>query len=68
MKSMAVDLAPLGIIVAAFHPGWVQTDMGGPPAPLPATDSAAGLRRVIAGLNKDESGGFYNYDGAPIPW
>ena len=68
MKSMAVDLAPLGIIVAAFHPGWVQTDMGGPSAPLPATDSAAGLRRVIAGLNKDKSGGFYNYDGEQIPW
>lgn len=33
-KCMGVDLAPEGITVAAFAPGWIQTDLGGGNAPL----------------------------------
>lgn len=68
MKSMAIDLAPRGIIAVPMHPGWVRTDMGGPKAPLSATESAAGMRRVIAGLTIADSGRFLQWDGRELPW
>jgi hypothetical protein len=42
--------------------------MGGAAAPVKVQDSAAGIRRVIAGLTPAESGRFFNYDGSTIPW
>ncbi len=68
MKGLSIELKPRGISVVVFHPGWVQTDMGGKEAPLAPIDSVAGLRRVIAGLGPADSGRFLNYDGTPIPW
>jgi NAD(P)-dependent dehydrogenase (short-subunit alcohol dehydrogenase family) len=68
MKSLAIDLEPKRIIVILMHPGWVQTDMGGAGAPITPQTSVAGLRRVIAEVNPSDSGGFFNYDGKPIPW
>lgn len=56
------------IIAALLHPGWVRTDMGGAQASLAAEESVAGLRRVIAGLSKADTGRFYDHDGSPIPW
>jgi NAD(P)-dependent dehydrogenase (short-subunit alcohol dehydrogenase family) len=66
-KSLSFEFARDGIASAVFHPGWVQTDMGGKDAPLTPEESIAGMRRVIAGL-KVGAFGFYNYDGATIPW
>lgn len=51
-----------------FHPGWVQTDMGGAGAAITAQESAAGIRRVIAGAARADNGGFRNYDGSVIEW
>jgi len=68
MKSMAIDLAAKGIIAVPMHPGWVRTDMGGPRAPLGPEDSAAGIRRVIAGLTLADSGRFLQWDGKELPW
>ncbi len=65
-KSLAVDNP--AVPCAVLHPGWVQTRMGGPSAPLSPEDSVAGIRRVIAGLGPDQSGGFFSYDGSVIPW
>jgi hypothetical protein len=42
--------------------------MGGPQAPLPVEESVAGLRRVIAGLPRSESGAFLDHRGEPVPW
>jgi NAD(P)-dependent dehydrogenase (short-subunit alcohol dehydrogenase family) len=68
MKSLAIDLKPRGIAVAILHPGWVRTDMGGPNGLIDAPESVAGLRRVIEGLNLENSGRFLAYDGKEIPW
>ncbi len=67
-KNLSVDLAPRGIIATALHPGWVQTDMGGPNALITVQQSVAGMRRVIAQLTPADNGKFYAYDGKEIPW
>ena len=67
-KSLSIDLAPRGITVVAVHPGWVQTDMGGPAAALTPAESVAGLADVVLGLGPAINGGFLNHDGAPIAW
>ncbi len=68
MKSLAIDLRSKGIVVAVLHPGWVRTDMGGSAAQIDAFESVAGMREVIAGLRDRDSGCFFNYDGAELPW
>jgi NAD(P)-dependent dehydrogenase (short-subunit alcohol dehydrogenase family) len=67
-KGLSVDLAPRGITVVAFHPGWVQTDMGGPSAALAPEESVAAMCSVIANLGPEDSGKFLNYDGSELPW
>ncbi len=51
------------VTFVCLHPGWVQTDMGGGSAPVTVQQSAAGLRRVVAGLAPADSGAFIQYDG-----
>jgi NAD(P)-dependent dehydrogenase (short-subunit alcohol dehydrogenase family) len=68
VKSLAIDLKPLGITAVVFHPGWVKTDMGGPNAMISAEQSVSGIRKVISGLSTDDSGKFFGYDGQAIPW
>lgn len=67
-KGLAAILAPRGIVVAALSPGWVKTDMGGDAAPLTPEASVRGLRRVIAGLRREDTGRFFAHDGSVIPW
>ena len=67
-KSLALDLFDRGISVAICHPGWVQTDMGGPNALINTETSIRGLRDVMEQLTIDKSGQFFSYDGSIIPW
>jgi NAD(P)-dependent dehydrogenase (short-subunit alcohol dehydrogenase family) len=67
-KSMAVDLAADGIVAVALHPGWVRTDMGGPNARTPVDEAVRSLVRTIQSLTMDQSGGFYDSEGKPLPW
>ena len=67
-KSLSIDLAPRHIKVVVLHPGWVQTDMGGPNALITVAKSVAGLSSVIANLTTAQSGHFINYDGSTIAW
>ena len=68
MVSVSQELAPRGVICISMHPGWVQTEMGGPTAAVTVSDSSMGIRRVVAGLQSSDNGRFYDYDGAEIPW
>ena len=67
-RSLAVDLAAEGFICTVLHPGWVQTDMGGPGAPVTREDSIRGMLGVIDGLDAAASGRFFDFTGAPVPW
>lgn len=61
------------MVVAALHPGTVDTPLSRPfqrnLAPgqlLTATDSASGLLRVLQGLGPDDSGGHFDWRGQRI--
>jgi NAD(P)-dependent dehydrogenase (short-subunit alcohol dehydrogenase family) len=68
MASVAKDLAPRGIGVYVFCPGWVQTEMGGPRAPQTAEASVSGLRGLIDAAPSLGAARFRLFDGTPVPW
>jgi NAD(P)-dependent dehydrogenase (short-subunit alcohol dehydrogenase family) len=65
---LARGLADSGVRVVALHPGWVHTDMGGARAPVSPDESVRGLLGVIERLGADETAGFLDYQGTPLPW
>ena len=67
-RNLALEVRRRDVVAAVLHPGWVKTRMGGNSAPLETEDSIGGMRRVIERLSLDDSGGFFGYDGATIPW
>lgn len=68
LKTLAIELRRRHIAVAALHPGWVKTDMGGAGAEVEVGASVAGLRHVIAGLTPASAGVFLDYRGNALPW
>jgi NAD(P)-dependent dehydrogenase (short-subunit alcohol dehydrogenase family) len=68
IKSLSIDFKDENFIATALHPGWVQTDMGGPNALIDTKTSVKGMAEVIDSLVLKNSGSFYNYDGSSIPW
>lgn len=68
VKTAANEYGPQGATVIALHPGWVQTDMGGPDALLGVTEAVEQMRGVIAGLSPGDNGRFYDYSGRQLPW
>jgi NAD(P)-dependent dehydrogenase (short-subunit alcohol dehydrogenase family) len=61
--------------VVALHPGTVQTALSEPYTPanykkrvLTPAESAGAMLSVLETLAPDQSGCFYAWDGAPIPW
>ncbi|MEC9344613.1 MAG: SDR family NAD(P)-dependent oxidoreductase [Pseudomonadota bacterium] len=75
MHSAAIELArtrPEAICVA-LHPGTVDTGLSRPFSrqglAVQDADTAAGnLLRVIHGLRREQSGGFLDHRGEPVPW
>jgi NAD(P)-dependent dehydrogenase (short-subunit alcohol dehydrogenase family) len=56
------------VVVVSIHPGWIQTDMGGPYATLTLDDAVPSLMNVIDNLTMADTGAFFNWDGSRLPW
>ncbi|MBA3392804.1 MAG: SDR family oxidoreductase [Deltaproteobacteria bacterium] len=67
-RSLAIDLRGEGIASYVINPGWVQTDMGGPSAPTPVTDSVCAILREVDGATLADSGEFLNWTGKRYAW
>ena len=67
-RNLAVDLAARGIAVAAYHPGWVRTDMGGPNGEIGVEESASGLLDRFDALGLGSTGVFEDYRGTAIAY
>ena len=68
VKCLSVELEQQGLIAVLFHPGHVQTDMGGQAAPVTPQKSIEGMKNQIVALTRDDNGRFLSYDGHQIPW
>ena len=68
VKCLSVELEQQGLIAVLFHPGHVQTDMGGQAAPVTPQKSIEGMKNEIVALTHDDNGRFLSYDGHQIPW
>lgn len=59
-------------IVACLHPGTVETPFtakyAGRHRTVPAAQAAENLLAVIDGMTREQTGGFYDYSGAEVPW
>jgi NAD(P)-dependent dehydrogenase (short-subunit alcohol dehydrogenase family) len=67
LKGIAVRRADKRTYMAT-DPGWVQTDMGGPDAPLTIQESIPGLANVLASHRGKGGIHFVNYAGEKWPW
>ena len=68
LKDASITYGAQGVTCIAFHPGWVQTDMGGGDASLTPEHSVRDLRATLASLDASANGSFLNHDGTPIAW
>ncbi len=62
-RNLATDLKPEGIAVGIYHPGWVQTDMGGDTAEITTDEAVRGLADRFSALNIETTGCFETWDG-----
>jgi NAD(P)-dependent dehydrogenase (short-subunit alcohol dehydrogenase family) len=68
MALLAAQLIDQGVIVALVCPGYVKTRMDFGGADVEAANSAAGLRKLIAGFSMADSGSFTRFNGETIAW
>ena len=62
-RNLATDLKAEGIAVGIYHPGWVQTDMGGETAAITVDEAVSGLVERFASLRLETTGCFETWDG-----
>lgn len=67
-RNLASDLAPEGISVGIYHPGWVQTDMGGATAAITVDEAKDGLMARFDALALSNTGCFETWDGTAHPY
>lgn len=64
-RNLSSDLKSEGIAVGIYHPGWVQTDMGGGAADITTDEAVCGLVARFEALNLETTGCFETWDGRP---
>ena len=77
LKTAAIEAARKWphLVVLALHPGTVDTNLSAPFSTrvpddqlFTTTQAATYLARVIETRTPEDSGGFFAWDGKPIPW
>ena len=66
MRALALSYPVPGLSLFAIHPGWVQTDMGGPRAIITVAQSVAGMLSVFD--RRPPTGSYWSYQGEELPW
>ena len=66
--AMKSELREQGISLLLIHPGWVETDMGGPNAPIQAEESVSGIMARLEEQTLEMTGRFVDYAGHVMPW
>ncbi len=66
MRAIALSYPVPGLSLFAIHPGWVQTDMGGPGATITVAQSVAGMLTVFD--RRPPTGSYWNWQGEEMPW
>ncbi len=64
-RNLAADLKADDIAVGIYHPGWVQTDMGGIAADITVDQATRGLIAQFDALSPETTGCFETWDGKP---
>jgi len=67
-RTMAFDQQKDKVVCVCLDPGWVQTDMGGPSAPLKPEESAAAIAKTLKGLTMKDTSHFIYNDGKELNW
>lgn len=67
-RNLSTDLKAEGIAIGIYHPGWVQTDMGGDTAAITVDEAVAGLTARFAALDMGSTGCFETWDGRAHPY
>lgn len=68
MRGLSIDLKDRGIVIGMVHPGYVQTEMGGPNADITPLESAEGILAVARAMKLENTGTFWKWTGEIHPW
>jgi NAD(P)-dependent dehydrogenase (short-subunit alcohol dehydrogenase family) len=67
-RTLSNDYPESEVQFLLLHPGWAKTRMGGEGAKIDPDTSVSGMRDVIADLDEEMNGEFFNYEGTRMPW
>lgn len=64
-RTLSTRMKKRGVIVSSVHPGWVQTEMGGPEADISPAEAAKYIYEFA--ITRPETGGFW-FKSEKLPW